>query len=46
MKVTVRKGRVVSMSKQMDPAEADGENLGMVKFGPGAPPPSSTSWTG
>ncbi len=34
MKVTVRKGRVVSMSKQMDPAEADGENLGIVKFGP------------
>jgi choline kinase len=34
MKVTVRKGRVVSMSKEMDPAEADGENLGIVKFGP------------
>lgn len=34
MKVKVRRGRVVEMSKQMDPAEADGENLGIVKFGP------------
>lgn len=34
MKVKVRGGRVVAMSKQMEPAEADGENLGMVKFGP------------
>ena len=34
MKVKVRAGRVIAMSKQMDPAEADGENLGMVKFGP------------
>ena len=34
MKVKVRCGRVVEMSKQMDPAEADGENLGIVKFGP------------
>jgi L-glutamine-phosphate cytidylyltransferase len=33
MKVKVRCGRVVEMSKQMDPAEADGENLGIVKFG-------------
>lgn len=33
MKVTVRGGRVVKMSKDMDPAEADGENLGIVKFG-------------
>lgn len=33
MKVTVREGRVVDMSKEMDPAEADGENLGVVKFG-------------
>jgi choline kinase len=33
MKVAVRRGRVVSMSKDMDPAEADGENLGIVKFG-------------
>jgi L-glutamine-phosphate cytidylyltransferase len=34
MKVKVRNGRVVDMSKKMDPAEADGENLGIVKFGP------------
>ena len=34
MKVRVRCGRVVSMSKTMDPADADGENLGIVKFGP------------
>jgi choline kinase len=34
MKVKVRCGRVVAMSKQMDPTEADGENLGIVKFGP------------
>jgi len=34
MKVQVRCGRVVAMSKTMDPAEADGENLGIVKFGP------------
>lgn len=33
MKVKVRCGRVVEMSKTMDPAEADGENLGIVKFG-------------
>jgi choline kinase len=33
MKVKVRRGRVVDMSKTMDPAEADGENLGIVKFG-------------
>jgi len=33
MKVKVRKGRVVDISKQMDPAEADGENVGIVKFG-------------
>ena len=33
MKVKVRCGRVVDMSKQMDPGEADGENLGIVKFG-------------
>jgi choline kinase len=25
---------VVDISKTMDPAEADGENLGIVKFGP------------
>jgi choline kinase len=33
MKVKVRDGRVLDMSKEMDPAEADGENLGVVKFG-------------
>lgn len=38
MKVKVRCGRVVDMSKRMNPTEADGENLGIVKFGPrGAP---------
>jgi choline kinase len=34
MKVQVRCGRVREISKQMDPADADGENLGVVKFGP------------
>jgi L-glutamine-phosphate cytidylyltransferase len=34
MKVKVRCGRVVDISKQMPPDEADGENLGIVKFGP------------
>jgi choline kinase len=33
MKVRVRGGRVADMSKEMDPTEADGENLGIVKFG-------------
>ena len=33
MKVKVRCGRVTSISKTIDPAEADGENLGIVKFG-------------
>lgn len=33
MKVKVSGGRVVDMSKEMDPAGADGENLGIVKFG-------------
>jgi choline kinase len=32
MKVKVRRGQVVDISKQMDPAEADGENVGMAKF--------------
>ena len=32
MKVRVREGRVLEMSKAMDPATADGENLGIVKF--------------
>jgi L-glutamine-phosphate cytidylyltransferase len=34
MKVRVRRGRVVDISKTMPPDEADGENLGVVKFGP------------
>jgi choline kinase len=34
MKVQVRGGRVVDISKTMAPADADGENLGVVKFGP------------
>jgi choline kinase len=34
MKVKVRGGRVVDISKDMDPAQADGENVGIVKFGP------------
>jgi len=33
MKVQVRCGRVVDMSKTMAPDDADGENLGVVKFG-------------
>ncbi len=33
MKVRVRFGRVADISKTMDPREADGENLGIVKFG-------------
>jgi L-glutamine-phosphate cytidylyltransferase len=33
MKVRVRGGRVVDISKTMDPLEADGENVGLVKFG-------------
>jgi L-glutamine-phosphate cytidylyltransferase len=32
MKVKVRGGRVVEMSKRMDPAEADGENVGLLRF--------------
>ncbi len=38
MKVKVRDGVVVDISKTMDPAEADGENLGIVKFGPAGAP--------
>ncbi len=34
MKVRVQCGRVREMSKQMRPEDADGENLGIVKFGP------------
>lgn len=33
MKVKVRSGLVVDMSKTMAPADADGENVGIVKFG-------------
>jgi L-glutamine-phosphate cytidylyltransferase len=38
MKVKVRCGRVVDLSKTMAPDEADGENLGIVKFGPAGAP--------
>ena len=38
MKVKVREGRVVAMSKNMEPSDADGENLGIVKFGPSGAP--------
>jgi choline kinase len=38
MKIKVRAGRVLDISKTMDPAEADGENLGIVKFGPATAP--------
>ncbi len=34
MKVRVRCGRVTDISKTMDPEDADGENLGIAKFGP------------
>jgi choline kinase len=34
MKVRVRRGRVVDISKTMAPEDADGENVGVVKFGP------------
>jgi len=33
MKVKVQGGRVLDISKDMGPAEADGENVGIVKFG-------------
>ena len=33
MKVRVRGGRVVEISKTIDPSEADGENVGIAKFG-------------
>jgi len=38
MKVQVRGGRVVAMSKTMGPADAHGENLGIVKFGQASAP--------
>ena len=34
MKVCVREGCVTDISKAIDPREADGENVGIVKFGP------------
>ena len=34
MKVQVRRGQVREMSKTMSPDDADGENLGIAKFGP------------
>jgi len=34
MKVKLHKGVVTDISKEIDPAEADGENVGIVKFGP------------
>jgi choline kinase len=33
MKVKVRRGRVVAIAKTLAPDEADGENVGIVKFG-------------
>jgi choline kinase len=40
MKVRVRAGRVVEMGKSMEPADADGESAGMVRFGaPAVPAP-------
>jgi choline kinase len=38
MKIKVHRGHVVDMSKTLDPADADGENLGIVKFGPASAP--------
>ncbi len=32
MKVKVQDEKIIDISKQMDPADADGENLGVVKF--------------
>jgi choline kinase len=32
MKVQVRDGKILDISKDMDPAAADGENVGLVKF--------------
>jgi choline kinase len=33
MKVRVRCGRVIDISKTMEPGDADGENVGIAKFG-------------
>jgi choline kinase len=38
MKVKVRDGLVVDMAKTLPPEDADGENLGIVKFGPASAP--------
>jgi choline kinase len=38
MKVKVRDGLVVDMAKTLAPEDADGENLGIVKFGPSSAP--------
>lgn len=38
MKVQVRKGRVVTLSKALDPADADGEHLGLARFNGSAAP--------
>lgn len=38
MKIKVRAGRVLDISKTMDPQDADGENVGIVKFGPASAP--------
>lgn len=34
MKVKIKDGLVIDIRKDLDPAEADGENVGIVKFGP------------
>jgi choline kinase len=34
MKVRIRRGRVIEINKTMNPREADGENVGVAKFGP------------
>ena len=33
MKVKISRGQVIEISKEMDPNQADGENVGIVKFG-------------
>ena len=38
MKVRVRGGRIVEMAKGMAPMDADGENVGMLRFGTSAVP--------
>lgn len=39
MKVKVQSGRVIDMAKTLEPADADAENLGIVKFGAASAPP-------